>query len=130
MLNRRNSISNDIKMKILKDKEAGITPKELSSLYNINKSSLYKIINSEKENLNSFSKKNPSKCRKKTTEFCSNLNSFLINYVSECNRNGFPVSGRLIRATVLKFANFKNNTTFKASNGWLDTVCKKKTQHL
>ena len=35
-------------MKILKDKEARIASKELRSLYNINKSSLYKIINSEK----------------------------------------------------------------------------------
>ena len=83
------------------------------------------IIILKKSNSN-FSKINSKNCNLKRIrkEKYSEINDHIIEFISRCNSDSITISSFHLKMISKSFAEEKNITDFKCSNGWLYKLCK------
>ncbi|RWS19671.1 major centromere autoantigen B-like protein, partial [Leptotrombidium deliense] len=115
-------LSIDEKVKLIQEHERGKSFRHLGVLSGIGKSrsdGIYKNREAIRKQYESFAP-NSRKRREKSTEN-SEINSATWNWFQKARIMDVPLSGPLLQAKDRTIASLLDNTTFKASNGWLES---------
>lgn len=89
----------------------------------VSKSAVNNIIKRRSEVLLAAEKNLPSSCKRlrfsSSDEEHRRLDNFVYEWFLCAREKGFPISGHVLQAKALEFAEVNNMPSFKASNGWL-----------
>ena len=123
MKNIKVSLDLKTKKQIFENIQIGISKKEIINKYEISESTYYNIKKS-KSNFSNISSKNCNSKRIRKEKY-SEINDHIIEFISRCNSDSIPISSFHLKMISKSFAEEKNITEFKCSNGWLYKLCKR-----
>jgi len=110
------------KLKVLRLLDANTPYKVIIQQFKIAESTIVSIKHNKKHLLAlAESNFNPKMKRMRLTDHGQELDKRLLEWFSQKTALGLAVSGPLLKEKALVIANDLNYTTFKASNGWLDS---------
>ena len=117
-------LSEKIKVILGSDKD-GKSSRFLAEQFNVGKTQILNILKRKREYLDDYERNAPSnkkRCMRKTGN--EDINNLCWNWFTDSRSRMTAVSGPLLQEKALHFAKELGNTTFTASNGWLDSFKK------
>jgi hypothetical protein len=110
------------KINLIKDKDGGLSHRELSGRFHISVGAVSNILKRKLEYTNDYETNRNKKLKRKIkVDSSQEINDNVYGwFVSQRSKN-IPISGPILQEYARNFAKqLDNSTSFKASNGWLD----------
>jgi hypothetical protein len=115
------------KIEVINLNKAGMSARSLSMRFNVGKTQIQNIIKNKTKYEHAFKKNDVSVDNKKMTYKTGNekVNELLWKWFCHARSQNYVISGPVLKAQALEFAKQEGNSTFKASNGWLESFLKR-----
>lgn len=108
------------------NKNPGSSSRNISSSFNCGKTQIQRILKTKDEIMDEFEKNGPENRKRHRVEGHADVNDALYKWYSLARERNIPISGPLLKEEALLIAKkFDPETSFKASNGWLDSFKKR-----
>ena len=113
------------KVEAIKLLDLGKPAYTIAEEFGVGKTQIQSLRKRKAEALADFENNVPGSCkRRRHLTGNEDINQLCLEWVKDATRR-INVIGPLLKAKALKFASDMDNTTFKASNGWLDSFTKR-----
>ncbi len=111
---------------ILEHQNSGKSMRALATQFECGRTQIENIVKRQHEWLEAYAF-NPSTSQKRRPRHTSNdeINLRTLEWLKEANGQNVPITGSLVKEKALQFAKELDITTFKASNGWLESFRKR-----
>ena len=124
---KRKTLTLHEKVQVIKHKKkTQCGARELARVFQVGKTQIQTILKNEHRILKQFKDNDPGECKRKIRKTGNEeINKLTWAWFKDVTAQKLPVCGQLLQERVLKFATDLRNNDFKASNGWLDSFCRR-----
>lgn len=119
--NIRQRLSLKQKIEII-EKSGSLSLGEMVKKYDVGLSTIYEILRKKTELTNQWvNSQNPDVKNQLRKTMHDKVNTATFEWFTAARAKNLPISGTILQAKAMKFAEKFSDTTFKASNGWLES---------
>ena len=119
---KRKSLPLSDKVQVVSLSEKGTSVRKIAQQFGVGKTQIQSIILNKQSILQDFEDGAPAEKKRKMRQTGNErINELMYEWFKTARSKNIPVSGSLLKEKALLFAAELNNTSFKASNGWLES---------
>ncbi|XP_069129151.1 tigger transposable element-derived protein 4-like [Argopecten irradians] len=125
MASKRTELNLQQRVEVVKRLNSGETATKIAKDFHVGRTQIQNIKKRKAEILQDYEIHGPSPKRKRHVTGNEDINNLCLTWFKDAMARRIVISGPLIQARALKYAQELNITTFKASNGWLESFVKR-----
>lgn len=122
---KQNALKLETRVKVIQDSEKGMSQRDLAKKYKCGKTQIQKILKNKgdidikwTQNINRHAKRNAFQRH-------AEVNHLTLAWFKGARTRGVPISGPILQQKAKDFAKSLNKDGFAASNGWVQSFCKR-----
>ncbi|XP_067139410.1 tigger transposable element-derived protein 4-like isoform X4 [Centruroides vittatus] len=118
-------LSLETRVQVIKESASGVTLRKLAEKFNCGKTQISNILQRKDYWLKEWEMNKNMNYKRKRKQPNEEVNKYVWEWFQKASATHIPISGPLIQEKAREFAEFLNISSFRASNGWLDSFRKR-----
>lgn len=115
----------ETRIQVIKDSENGMSQRALAAKYKCGKTQIQNIVANKNRYKEEWANNGNKNVKRQSFQPYQIVNELVFHWYEVAESKGWPVSGPLLQEKARLFAKASNYPDFSASNGWLQSFCKR-----